>query len=251
MAKFHKIFSLFFIGVLIVAGVFFLSTTARADYESCVASCGTENSGSPAQIQECINGCVALYTDNTNQNQLPGVDNTNQGSASQGSVQLPNFLGPGVNSISDLILKIVNFLMALALPFAALMVVWAGFQFVTAQGSEEKLTKAKRNLVWTVLGVLVILAAKEIVGYITELLGGTGTSSLMTKINNLLTQFYAVLFILVTVYFFWGVVQFVRSSASGGKEMEEGKQHMIWGIVGMAVMLGAWGIVRILQSVIQ
>ncbi|MBU2264675.1 pilin, partial [Patescibacteria group bacterium] len=162
----------------------------------------------------------------------------------------PNFLGSGVSTVSDLILKIVNFLMTLALPFAVLMLVWAGFQFATAQGSEEKLRTARRNLIWTVVGVLVILAAREIVGYITELLGGTGTSSLMTKINNLLTQVYVFLFLLVTVYFFWGIVKFVRASATGGKEMEEGKRHMIWGIVGMAVMAGAWGIVAILQSVL-
>lgn len=180
---------------------------------------------------------------------LPGAGSGLPGSGGGSNVSLPNFFG--VNTVSELILKIVDFLMTLALPFAALMLVWAGFQFATAQGSEEKLRVAKRNLIWTVLGVLVILAAKEIVSYINDLLGGTGTSSLMDKINSLLTQIYVLLFLLVTVYFFWGIVQFVRASGTGGKEMEDGKRHMVWGIIGMAIMAGAWGIVAILQSVLK
>jgi hypothetical protein len=32
--------------------------------------------------------------------------------------------------------------------------------------------------------------------------------------------------------FLWGVVEYIRSSSDGGKGKEEGRQHMIWGIVG-------------------
>ncbi|MBU2220192.1 pilin [Patescibacteria group bacterium] len=239
MLKYNKNSILFLAGIIIVSGLLLSANGCIAcDYNS---DC---DSGEVCTDGDC------LPSDATGVGGLSTGVGGISGNDSQGKVQLPNFLGSGVSTVSDLILKIVNFLMTLALPFAVLMLVWAGFQFATAQGSEEKLRTAKRNLIWTVVGVLVILAAREIVGYITELLGGTGTSSLMTKINNLLTQVYVFLFLLVTVYFFWGIVKFVRASATGGKEMEEGKRHMIWGIVGMAVMAGAWGIVAILQSVL-
>lgn len=227
----------FFTALLVISGLLLLASAGH------VLACTTAADCAPGQSCNSAGNCV------TGSNNLPTGANNLPAGGGQGSATLPNWLG--VTTISQLILKIVDFLMTLALPFAALMLVWAGFQFATAQGSEEKLRVAKRNLIWTVLGVLVILAAKEIVSYITDLLTGTGTSSLMTKINNLLTQVYVLLFLLVTVYFFWGVVQFVRASGSGGKEMEDGKRHMVWGIIGMAIMAGAWGIVAIIQSVLQ
>jgi len=179
-------------------------------------------------------------------------NSSQKSSSGGGSASLPNFVG--VSSISELILKITKFLIALAIPFAVLMLIWAGFQFATAQGSEEKLRTAKRNLVWTIAGIAVIMASNAIIGYITEILGGgTGEgNALITTIKNVLDQIIGLLFILVTVFFFWGIVEFVRASSSGDTgKLEEGKRHMIWGIIGMAVMAGAWGIVRIIQQAFQ
>jgi hypothetical protein len=167
------------------------------------------------------------------------------------NVSLPNFIG--VTSISELILKIVRFLMALAIPFAIFMLVWAGFLFATAQGSEEKINKAKRNLIWTVVGIAVILASEVIVDYISEILGAGGAgrgSALMNRIKTVLNEITVLLFVLVTVYFGWGVVKYVRA-AGDEKAIAEGKKHMLWGIIGMAVMAGAWGIVRIIQEFVK
>ena len=50
-----------------------------------------------------------------------------------------------------------------------------------------------------------------------------------------------------TIVFLWGVLKFVKNS---GNETErvKGKQLMIWGIVGLFVMLCVWAIVGILES---
>jgi len=254
MPRFYKIF---FITLLIASGFLLLATAARADYGSCVEACPQEYEGS--QVQECVNNCAALYPDESGvagggSPQLPGTGAT--GGTSPGglsNVQLPNFLS-GVTSISGLILLIVNFLITLAIPFAVLMLVWAGFKFATAQGDPAKLTKARQNLLWTVLGIAVIMASRAIVDYVTEILGGgTGQqSTLLTKITNIINQIIALLFVLVTVYFFWGIVEFVRATGSGDAEkIKTGKKHMIWGIVGMAVMAGAWGIVEMIRVTLQ
>lgn len=199
------------------------------------------NSGVRGNVDTTLTGPREIHTE------LTGPTTVN-------SVSLPNFLGSGVNSVSSLFLRIIDFLMLLLLPLATLMLIWAGFQFVTAQGSEEKLTKAKKNLLWTVIGVAVVLASRAIISYVSEVLGGgTGqTSALMRIFRNLVNQIIYVLFALVTVYFFWGVAEFVRGSGSGdSKAVEEGKRHMIWGIIGMAVMLGAWGIVGAIQAMFR
>ncbi len=203
---------------------------------------------------ECGAPDTTTGVDNTNQNQLPtDVDNTKQKTTGPANVQLPNFIG--VTSISGLILKITDFLITLAIPFAVLMLIWAGFLFATAQGSPDKIEKAKKNLIWTVAGIAVILASQAIISYITEILGGTGSgagSALITKIKGTLYQISGLLFVLVTVYFFWGVAEFVRASGSGDTEkIKTGKKHMVWGIIGMVIMAGAWGIVEMIRVSFQ
>jgi len=42
------------------------------------------------------------------------------------------------------------------------MIIYAGFQYVMARGSEEQVTKATRSLTYAVLGGLIILGAELI-----------------------------------------------------------------------------------------
>jgi nitrogen fixation-related uncharacterized protein len=44
-------------------------------------------------------------------------------------------------------------------PVAILFVVWSGFKFVLAQGSESEITSAKKNFFYTLIGVALILGA--------------------------------------------------------------------------------------------
>jgi len=173
------------------------------------------------------------------------------GGSGPANVSMPNFSGAG--SINELFLKIVRFLMALAIPFAVVMIIWSGFLFATAQGDPTAITKAKKNFIWTIVGVAVILASEAIIGYVSELLGvggGGGGTAFVERIKTILREIIAVLFILVTVYFFWGIVTYVRAAGDEGA-IEKGKTHMIWGIIGMAVMASAWGIVDIISSMVR
>ena len=67
----------------------------------------------------------------------------------------------------------------------------------------------------------------------------------LTKIKDLLITIIAILFVLVTLWFIWGVIQYV-SAAGEAEKLKAGKDHMIWGIIGMAVAAGAWGLVKLL-----
>jgi len=52
------------------------------------------------------------------------------------------------------------------------------------------------------------------------------------------------LFALALVYFLYGMVVFIKN-ADDEKARNEGKQNMIWGIVGLFIMVGVYGILRI------
>ena len=168
-----------------------------------------------------------------------------------GIVELPNPLGK-TTTISALIANIANFVIKyFAIPFAGLMLIIAGFRFVTAQGEPEKINKAKQNFVWTILGVGVVVAAQLLTTYIQDLITGQGgkLQNMIKQILGTLNVFIVLLFSLVTIYFIWGVITYVR--AAGDEEaIKKGKQHMIWGIIGMAIMSGAFGIINIIVKYI-
>ena len=46
--------------------------------------------------------------------------------------------------------------------------------------------------------------------------------------------------------FVWGVVKFIGNEQAA--EREQGKQFMIWGIVGLAVIFSVWGLVNLLGN---
>lgn len=56
-------------------------------------------------------------------------------------------------------------------PIVVLMIVYTGFLFVSAQGNPEKLNQARRSLLWTVIGGLIVLGAKAIAMMVESTIG--------------------------------------------------------------------------------
>ena len=67
---------------------------------------------------------------------------------------------------------------------------------------------------------------------------------------NIINPIIVLLFSLALLYFLWGVFDFVRNSSSEDKR-NDGKQHMLWGIIGMAIMVSAFGIVNLICNTIN
>jgi len=74
----------------------------------------------------------------------------------------------GTENIGDLLLKYVNF----ALPFLALAAflgfVFAGFLYVTAYGAQDQIEKAKKILIYSVVGLIVVILSYSIVQLLTS-----------------------------------------------------------------------------------
>ena len=66
------------------------------------------------------------------------------------------------SSFSELIADITNIAMAIGFPVAVMFIIYSGFLFVTARGSEDKITKAKSTFMWAILGTAVLLGAAVI-----------------------------------------------------------------------------------------
>ena len=75
------------------------------------------------------------------------------------------------NGIAEFIAGALKVLVMVALPIISLFIVYAGFMFVAAQGNTEKLSAARTNFFWVVIGAILILGA----WVIATLIGGTVT----------------------------------------------------------------------------
>lgn len=78
-------------------------------------------------------------------------------------------LGGSQRDIPGFLSEVLRIIVRLGIPIAVLFIVWAGFKFVIAQGSEDKLKEAKKNLAYTLLGVAIFIAASLLV----EIVSGT------------------------------------------------------------------------------
>ncbi|HYE23296.1 MAG TPA: pilin [Candidatus Paceibacterota bacterium] len=51
------------------------------------------------------------------------------------------------------------------------------------------------------------------------------------------------------VVFVWGVVKFIKN-ADNDEKRGEGKQHMLWGLVGLAIIFGAFAILNFMKGLV-
>lgn len=95
--------------------------------------------------------------------------------AEESAKQLPNPLGEGTKSFTDVVNSIfANVVFEIATTLATLAVIITGLQFVTASfsGDTAKLTNAKKNF-WTVLvGIAVVVLSATLAVAIIKSLGG-------------------------------------------------------------------------------
>jgi len=57
-------------------------------------------------------------------------------------------------------------------------------------------------------------------------------------------------FVIALGYFIWGMIDFLANRDTSSQKAEEGKQHMLYGTIGMFIMVSAFAIMRLLASAI-
>jgi len=74
-------------------------------------------------------------------------------------------------SFEVIVNNIIDFIFKIAIVVAPLMVIVGGFLFVTAGGNVQQINRARNLLIWTAVGVLIILLSKGILSIIENILG--------------------------------------------------------------------------------
>ena len=74
-------------------------------------------------------------------------------------------------TFSDIITRITGFANDILAPLATIMVLVAGFLYMTAGGDPEKLRKAHKTLIWALVGIAIVILSNGAETVIKSVLG--------------------------------------------------------------------------------
>ncbi len=65
----------------------------------------------------------------------------------------------------------VNILFVIGIILTLIFLIWGGILWITSQGDEEKVKKARKTLTYAIIGIVVILLSAVIIQFVGTLLG--------------------------------------------------------------------------------
>jgi hypothetical protein len=80
-------------------------------------------------------------------------------------------------------------------------------------------------------------------------MNGTGMQLLYNFQSYIVDPAMLLVFTTGFLVFIWGLVQFLWHIRDGSNH-EDGVQHMLWGIIGMFIMVSVWGIIALIMNTI-
>jgi hypothetical protein len=97
------------------------------------------------------------------------------------------------------------------------------------------------------LGLAPFVALAQTTGGFSRCTGGTIStlSGMICKVNELINTVIPLIIALGVLYFVFGVVSYVIGADEEAKK--KGRDRIIYGIIGLAVIVGVWGLVGILN----
>ena len=70
---------------------------------------------------------------------------------------------------------------------------------------------------------------------------------LIQNAEAVINKLIGTMFILGTLVFLWGVIQYVIAGGDE-KKLEEGRKYIIYGLIGLFVMFAVWGLVEAITN---
>ncbi|MBN1258818.1 hypothetical protein JXA05_03610 [Candidatus Peregrinibacteria bacterium] len=154
---------------------------------------------------------------------------------------------------SDQLRDIMNYVKWLLGSVTVLLMTISGIRMITAGSDEETVTKQKRNLTWSLIGLLVILLASNIVNAVYvmnekgEAVGAAAPQTAIQEIAGvvrLLLVFLGPIAVLFTIY-----AGYIYLTALDNEERsKKGKMMIVGGVTGIVMVYAAYAIVNTLLS---
>jgi uncharacterized membrane protein HdeD (DUF308 family) len=108
----------------------------------------------------------------------------------------------------------------------------------------------KKNLMvlsGVVLGFAPVVAFAQTAAFCSTSGATSGTlQNILCKVGAFLNAAIPIIIVLAVLYFIWGVISYVI--AGDEEKKSSARSVMVYGIIGLAVIVGIWGLVNILLN---
>lgn len=81
--------------------------------------------------------------------------------------------------------------------------------------------------------------------YLIPIANAQTIEGIVSRITSILNLIIPIIFAIATIVFFWGIVLFITSGGDEEKR-KEGRAYIIYGLIGLFVMIAVWGIVNVM-----
>lgn len=163
-----------------------------------------------------------------------------------------------ITILIDRLIGIVSFVIPILMVIATIVFLWGVISYIVSAGSEEKKKTAKTYIAWGLIGLFVMVTMWGIVRAVVYTFDLTGLGlppgprvvgefpNLVAKIIfSIIDPLITLMFVLGTVVFLWGIIEFILASGSGDEDkIKSGKRHMVWGLIGLFAMVSVFAIVE-------
>jgi len=97
------------------------------------------------------------------------------------------------------------------------------------------MSKIKKIIAWSIYALPVLALAQDI------------ESNVVEPLQGILDALIPLLMVAAFVVFLWGVIKFITSGGDEEKK-KSGKSLIIYGLIGLFVMVAVWGIIKLVQG---
>ena len=165
------------------------------------------------------------------------------------------------STFSDLICNITNFIYVTLLPpIAVLMMLAVGFMFLVSQGDPGKTATAKKGLLFTAIGVFLLLLAPSVVSLIAGVFGATlapssscspsvVTGSIVNTLIGLVNWFSWFVAVTSVVMGLYGGFLFMTAKDDPA-QAKKARGVIAYTIIGIAVSVIAFGVISVVKTFI-
>lgn len=84
---------------------------------------------------------------------------------------IPTNVPPPLSCIFTVLQNIINAALILSAVVAVILIMYAGYQFVTSSGDKEKVDGARKRITYAIIGLVVIIFAFAIINLISQITG--------------------------------------------------------------------------------
>jgi hypothetical protein len=100
------------------------------------------------------------------------------------------------------------------------------------------------------MSFLAHIANAQVNQVVTKIEPNSPAGVIIGKImSNIVIPLFEGLFIFALLIFIWGVVDLIRNADSEDGR-RKGEQHILWGVIGIFIMISAYAIVRVIANTV-